>query len=276
MSPATGSRGILSARPRGTSGERRADGRRGFPGSLGPPAATALLPLLLLLPVALGAASPAGDDPEAALRAGNRLFRRGDLEAAYDAYRAGYRGTDPVLAYNLGTTAHHLGRLPEAVLWYRRAEAADGAGDDPWLAQNLESARRRLAAPRHPPPVVWGWLQRRGGALGVAAVVLAWLALGLLLADRRRSFRWAAGRRGGGALAVLALLCWTAAWLPSAAGPRPLVFLEACPGDGGGLPAGSEAWGRREGESYLVRLPGGGRLDCPRASVGEVAGAAGG
>src|SRR5262245_59538298 len=94
------------------------------------------VPLLLLL---LGMAAPhPPSDAAAALREGNRRFHAGDLEEAMEAYAAGYDGADPLLAYNLGTTAHHLDRLPEALLWYRRAIASDSGGaGNPWLRDNL-------------------------------------------------------------------------------------------------------------------------------------------
>ena len=43
---------------------------------------------------------------------GNRLFRAGDLPGALAAYGSGYDPAhpDPLLAYNLGATAHRLGR----------------------------------------------------------------------------------------------------------------------------------------------------------------------
>ena len=79
--------------------------------------------------------------PIDSLREGNRLFREGRLEEAREAYAAGYLPDQPhpVLAYNLATTAHRLGQLPEAILWYRRSAAVNPG--DPWLQENLAGAR---------------------------------------------------------------------------------------------------------------------------------------
>lgn len=109
--------------------------------------------LLLSLP---GLATPA--DPQAALAEGNRRFAKDEIAAALEAYIRGYAGRSAgrsaggspavdgalahALAYNAGTCAMQLGRLPEALLWYRRAEAI--APGDPWLRDNLALARRAL------------------------------------------------------------------------------------------------------------------------------------
>lgn len=191
-----------------------------------------LLTLVLLALLALGAC---GETPSAetrtALEDGNRLFRSGQLESALETYRAGWNPRRPnaQLAYNLATTAHHLDRLPEAVLWYRRALAADPG--DRWLAENLALAREQLATAPTPPPGPLARLGRhRPGLLAVAAG-LAWLALGLLLAGPRR---WA---DGCGLAALVLLLAGLA--IPHLA-PVPAVVLEDC--GTAGPRAGEEVW----------------------------------
>jgi tetratricopeptide (TPR) repeat protein len=199
-----------------------------------------------LLSSALLAAAPlaGAEDPAGALLAGNRLFRGGDLEAALEAYEAGYDPArrDPVLAYNLGTTAHHLGRLPEAVLWYRRA-ALDRA--DPWAADNLAAARRELGTGEPRPPAAALWSEHRRD-LWLLAVLLAWSALALLLAAGAGR-----GARVASVLGGLAALAFAAAEAAPALAPRAAVLLERC----GGLPAGSEVWVSR-GEEGRWRVAG--------------------
>lgn len=200
-------------------------------------------------------------EPDLALREGNRLFEEGELEEAMAAYAAGYgRGAseiDPLLAYNLGTTAHHLGRLPEALLWYRRAQAA--AHDDPWLRENLNLLRRSLGAPDGPAPL-WAAGARAGRWLSVAGVVLAWVALALF-----------ALRRGRGLLVPIALLsCATFAggFLLDRKGPRTGVLLETCPAGQDGLPAGTEVVVLPDGPGF--RLLGHSGLRCPGEVIGLV------
>ncbi len=221
-----------------------------------------------LLPVLLWALCLPVHASQEALREGNRLFRRGDLEAALEAYRAGYHGDDPVLAYNLGTTAHHLGRLPEAVLWYRRAEEMAGDGDL-WLTQNLADARRALDAVHLAPPAPWGLLEAHRHRLAWFAVGLAWLSLGFLLAARRRTSRRAL--RTADCAGILALVLFSTAVLSASLAPTPAVLLEPCGSGDSRLAAGSEVWGRADhGDSFHVELPGGTELPCPMASVGQV------
>lgn len=200
-------------------------------------------------------------DPDVALREGNRLFEEGELEEAMTVYAAGYgRGdseADPLLAYNLGTTAHHLGRLPEALLWYRRAEAA--AHDDPWLQENLDLLRRSLGAPDGPAPL-WAAGAQAGRWLSVAGVILAWVALALFALRRRR-----------GLLAPLAILsCATFATgvLLDRNGPRAGVLLETCPEGKDGLPAGTEVVVVPDGPDF--HLLGQSGLRCPGEVVGLV------
>lgn len=218
------------------------------------PAALSLIALLALLP-----AAAQDTDPEAALRAGNRAFRQGDLAGAVEAYRRGIGGApvDPVLAYNLGTALHRLGRLPEAVLWYRRA-AATGS-PDPWLADNLERARSDLAAPRLGPPPVLALPLRRPAWLPAVAAAAAWGALLVALAGGRR-------RRGAAVLLLAAgLVLFLGQLALSRFGPRPAVLLAPCGED---LPAGSEVWVlRRGGGAFRVTGPG---APCPADAVGLV------
>jgi hypothetical protein len=198
----------------------------------------------------------------AALRAGNRLFRRGDLDGAVQAYRRTdpeEAAGDPVLAYNLATALHRLGRLPEAVLWYRRA--AERLGTDPWLTDNLERARASLAAPRLAPPPLLAPVLLHPWLLPGAAAAAAWAALLLQVAQGGR--RTSSGRPGrpdvwrkgvsGGAVALLTLgaLLWIGHLAVPYLGPRPAVLLSPC---GEALPAGSEVWAR----------PRGGGADGPR------------
>ncbi|HKV07143.1 MAG TPA: tetratricopeptide repeat protein [Thermoanaerobaculia bacterium] len=200
-------------------------------------------------------------DPDVALREGNRLFEEGELEEAMTAYAAGYGrgapGVDPLLAYNLGTTAHHLGRLPEALLWYRRAEAA--AHDDPWLAENLETLQRSLGAPDGPSPL-WAFGARAGRWLSVAGVALAWAALAF----------FALGRRSGalGAVALLACAAFAGGFLLDRKGPRPGVLLESCPAGKEGLPAGTEVVVVPDEQGF--RLLGHSGIRCPGEAVGLV------
>lgn len=229
-----------------------------------------LLALLLLAPAAR-AAPPGGEvtDPETALIEGNRRFREGDLEGAMRAYAAGYGdGADPVLAYNLGVTAHRLGRLPEAVLWYRRAEAALGtpANDDLWLRDNLELARSSLGAPERERPAWARWVERRQSLL-LLGIVLAWSLP--LLATRPERERWLSALIA--LVAVLAFLAFTAGVFLGRLGPRAAVLLADCPAAGPGrpLPAGTEVWVSREGERWRVAGEAGGPV-CPPESIALV------
>ncbi|HEV8577685.1 MAG TPA: hypothetical protein VGX68_01275 [Thermoanaerobaculia bacterium] len=203
-------------------------------------------------------------DPEAALAEGNRRFRRDETAAALDAYVRGYAGgrspTAGVLAYNAGTCALRLGRLPEALLWYRRAEVLRSG--DQWLRDNLILTRRALGDPPEAEPV-WGiWLARRRW-IAAGGVVLAWAALGLLLVPRTPRGLFAAA-------ALLACTAFAAGTLPGRIGPRPAVLLAACPAPGGNLPAGSEVWVRAAKQGGW-RVFGEGRdLHCPANAVGLV------
>lgn len=225
----------------------------------------------LLLPGLAFAPSDGPPDVARALREGNRLFRANRLDPAFEAYAAGYQhgGADPVLAYNLGTTAHHLGRLPEAVLWYRRAEL--GLAGDPWLEENLAIARRTLAAPRLPPPGLLGRLATAAPWLTTSGIALAWLLLGLVLLPGRwrgRALRWTAI-----AVAAAAVSLFCAGLLLPVVGPQPAVLLAACGQNAAALPAGSEVWvtGKTAGGWRIpMQSAGGNPVVCPSDSVGLV------
>jgi tetratricopeptide (TPR) repeat protein len=203
--------------------------------------------------------------PAAALEEGNRLFREGDLEEAMVAYAAGHgrenSDLDPLLAYNLGAAAHHLGRLPEALLWYRRAEA--GGSEDPWLRDNLELVRRDLGVPPEGVSSTWGFWVEKSRWISLAGVALAWGTLGLLLFRRRPRLRLAAPA------ALLSCAVFAAGLLLELRGPRAAVLLEGCPPGEAGLTPGTEVWVLADGEGWRI-LGDGRRLRCPASAVGIV------
>jgi len=239
-------------------------------------AASGLAIAVLLL---LAAAGPM--DPEMALAEGNRLFEKDEVEAALAAYARGYTGKSGLegglsgtLAYNAGTCALRLGRLPEALLWYRRAQAANP--DDPWLRDNLALTRRALGDPPEAALSAGAWLDRRRW-LAAAGVALAWGALAVLILARRDV---QGGRRFRGLLPLLALLAcaaFAAGTFLDRIGPRAAVLLAACPAKGGlpTLPAGTEVWVRSsaEGGWRIVGQTVGHRNGprCPAEAVGLVA-----
>lgn len=230
-----------------------------------------LLAGLLWLP-ADGGGEGDGAELRDALAHGNRLARRGELEAAVDAYAAGWTG-DPggesaSLAYNLGTTYHRLGRLPEALLWYRRAEVRSPG--DRALAENLDLARTELAAARYPAPGAGGWLASHPAVAPTAAVLLAWAAAILLLLRPRlaRSRSPALAEGAWLTAAALALVLWGSALALERWGPQPAVLLDRCSAGGADLPAGSEVWVTPAGDEGWA-VPGGPPgLVCPARSVG--------
>ena len=233
--------------------------------------------LLALAGVLAGRSGGAGGGPAAvadALTRGNRLVRGGELEAALDAYAAGWHGggSGPgaaTLAYNLGTTHQRLGRLPEAVLWYRRATAAAPPPADPWIDENLELARAELAAARFPPPGLAGLLAAHPLLTMATAVGLAWLALALFLARRRlsRSLPETAAEWAWTAPAALAFAAWATVFALAAWGPHPAVLLAPC---GPELAAGSELWVTPAGDDGWSVAGGPQGRVCPRAAVGLV------
>jgi hypothetical protein len=194
------------------------------------------VPLLLSLLLGLALPPPAPDF-DAALREGNRRFQVGDLEGAMTVYTAAWDGADPLLAYNIGTAAHHLGRLPEALLWYRRAEVA-GYDGDLWLEDNLALVRGQLhdAGAREEAATPWGfWMENRERLLWTG-LLLAWAVIPAFLLPRAPRVR----RLAVAAVAFAATLPFAAGLLLSRSGPRAAVLLESCPGPSGQLPAGSE------------------------------------
>lgn len=226
--------------------------------------------LLLLLPLLLGLTAPVPPlDAADALREGNRRFHAGDLTGAMEAYAAGYGQSsgydgsrDPLLAYNLGAAAHHLERLPEALLWYRRA--AEHA-DDLWLQENLELVRDELrAAGAREAGATWSfWMDHRRRLLWIGAL-LAWAALPALLLPRTTRAR----RAALAAVALAAGLPFAAGLLLGRSGPRAAVLLDDCAGPAGRLRAGSEVRVFPvDGRGW--RIPGT-ELTCPEEAVGVV------
>lgn len=228
-----------------------------------------LLGVLLVAPVAAQDDAPPPEassaepiDPLTALAEGNRLFRNGEYAAAVDTYRAGYT-TDaphPTLVYNLGTALHHLDRLPEAVLWYRRA----GDSDDPWLEENLWLARRSLGSQIMPSAGLAGHLARHGTLLRGVAVILAWGAFAMILLWRDGRPPWVLPTAFALTLAVYMTAVGAEHW-----GPKAAVLLEECRSGGSDLPAGTEAWVRPLDDGTF-RLAGT-EVTCPESSVGLVA-----
>jgi tetratricopeptide (TPR) repeat protein len=210
-----------------------------------------------------GLAAPA--DPEDFLAEGNRRFEQDDVEAALAAYARGYTGggspLDGVLAYNAGTCALRLGRLPEALLWYRRAEAATPG--DPWLRDNLALTRRALGDPAEEDSA-WGSWSANRRRLALAGVALAWATVLLFVLVRRLPRSLLA------LFALLACAAFAAGTLLDRFGPRAAVLLAACPARGTGLPAGSEVRVRpAEGGGWHV-LGETRKLRCPAEAVGLV------
>ncbi len=232
---------------------------------------------LVLVSLALLAWALPGDragDPSQALEEGNRLFARDQVEAALEAYTAGWSAAGPelaglrgTLAYNAGTSALRLGRRPEALLWLRRAELA--APEDPWVRDNLRLARQSLGSPADGESgggkawIAWVTWTADGRLLQASAVVLAWVALVLLVLARRR------GRGLVILVALLSCLAFVAGQVLDRRG-RAAVLLASCPG---GPPPGSEVWVRPTADGgwrIAGRLLGKGPR-CPAGAVGLVA-----
>jgi len=222
-----------------------------------------VLVLYMLALVVASVAATAQDtvDPIRALNEGNRLFRDGRVEAAVEAYRAGYdpASVHPTLVYNLGTALHHLDRLPEAILWYRRADA----GADPWLEENLWLARRSLGSQTLPRAGFLGALSGQSAWLHGIAIALAWVALGLLVTGGQ--LRWAAL-----AAFVLALGLYAAVFVGERWGAHPAVLLADCDTAAGELPAGTEAWVRQGSADAWQIVARSAQASCPRDAVGLV------
>jgi hypothetical protein len=195
------------------------------------------------------------------LEEGNRYFRNGQLEEAIAAYRSGYSPSSPhpTLLYNLGTALHHRDQLPEAILWYRRA----GSSEDPWLQENLWLARRSLGSQALPPGGSWGWLTRHADSLRLAAIVLGWISL-LLVILWPHLPGW-----GLVTVALLAVGLYGGAWGVNRWGPREAVVLEDCSSVGGELPAGTETWVRRNPDGGW-RISGSGNAVCDADAVALV------
>lgn len=222
-----------------------------------------LLVLLVLLGLPLaGGPAAAAPDPLAALAAGNEAAAAGKTEEAARAYLEGYdpAAVHPTLAYNLGSTLHQLGRLPEAILWYRRAagESAGAPGGDPWLEDNLLLARRTLGSQTAGHPDFWAELRKNAPLLNGAAIAVAWAGAALALFLPRR--------RGLAAIGLAAGLgLFAVAWLSYSRGAREAVLLSDCATGAGNLPAGSELWVVPEGAAY--RIAGSRDASCPAASL---------
>ena len=196
-------------------------------------------------------------DPQVALAEGNRHFEEGRYDEAAAAYQQGYSSATPhpTLLYNLGATLHHLDRLPEAILWYRRADTKE----DAWLQENLWLARRSLGSQQLPPGGLFGWLGRHTTQLQVVAIGLSWATL-LILILWNRIPNWLPG-----VLAFLAATLFVVGLAVERWGPHPAVLLEDCVSGAGEVPAGTEAWVRRTTAGWSVSGTAG--MVCPAESA---------
>lgn len=222
--------------------------------------------LLLVLTVAVltGTRAAAQSEQVAALREGNRLFREDRIEEAFDAYQAGYDAAapHPVLSYNLGTAAHRLDRLPEAILWYRRAAAVNPG--DPWLRENLESARATLGLQPYPAPGIAAAISRHTRWVYLLAALIAWTGAGLWLARSRAPLRPVVS------LLAVALVVYGIAWIAGRSTPRAAVVIAECTGRDGDLPAGSEVWIASHDDDTVEIAAGGLQIACPADAVHPV------
>jgi len=214
--------------------------------------AVSAFPWLLATAAGGAAARSAADEAE-------RLFSAGDFPGAYAAYGKAQSQApdDPRLAYDLGVTAHRLGRFPEAILWYRRAEALDRE-PDAWIAENLDRARRAAGAPEPlPPPPRATSVRPLGHGVAIAGVLLAWLGFALhLVAPARRLALFA--------LASASACLFVAGFGLAAFAPREVVLLRTC----GHHPAGSELWVRPWPFDGLRTVPAG--ESCPAGAAGAI------
>ncbi len=205
------------------------------------------------------APSPGKLDALSALQEGNRLFEAGDLAGAVSTYRLGYDPRQPnlTLTYNLATALHHSERLPEAILWYRRAMS-----DDPWVEENLWLARKSLGSQRLPLTGFRGWLVTHGPRAADALVAWVWLAcLGAVVLPGNR-LRPAVAAAGMGTLLYLALA------VAATRTPKAVVFLEDCETGSVELPAGTEAWAVRTQQGWEIASAE--NAVCPESSLGLV------
>ena len=205
-------------------------------------------------------APPTGKlDAISALQEGNRLFEAGDLAGAVSTYRLGYDPQKPnlTLTYNLATALHHSERLPEAILWYRRAMS-----DDPWVEENLWLARKSLGSQTLPLTGFHSWLVSYGPKLADGLVIWIWLALlsAVLLPGAR--FKPAVAAAAVGTLLYLALV-GAATRVPEA-----VVLLEDCETGSAELPAGTEAWALKTREGWQIASVE--NAVCPESSLGLV------
>jgi hypothetical protein len=217
--------------------------------------------VLLILGLVLAVPAAAQSAQVEALREGNRLFREGRVEEAYSAYLAGHDDADPhaVLSYNLGTAAHHLDRLPEAILWYRRA--AELNPGDPWLQENLEMARNTLGLQPYAEPGLVGAASRHTAMVYYLAAIIAWVGTALWFARPR-------GRLLGPALVVtVGVVIYGGALLASHLAPVAGVVTTTCSAPTGDLPSGSEVWIVGGSIETVDVAAGGSVLRCPTDSV---------
>jgi len=220
----------------------------------------------LLVVLCLLAATPLAAQSEqiVALREGNRLFREGRVEEAYDTYLEGFDAAapHPVLSYNLGAAAHRLNRLPEAILWYRRAALVNPG--DPWLQENLESARATLGLQPYPAPGLASAVSRHARTLYYLAALIAWVGAALWMARSRSRLRPTL------TLLAVALTVYGAAVLAGRWTPIAAIVTEECTGRSGDLPAGSEVWIARNTGGRVEIAAGGLQITCPSEAVSPV------
>ncbi len=222
---------------------------------------TGAIKLAILAAVAGALPASAQINQISALREGNRLFREGRVEEAHEAYLRGYDINVPhsILFYNLGTTAQHLGRLPEAILWYRRAESLSPR--DPWLQENLEIARDTLGLRPYSAPGFSGGIVRNARALYYLSALLAWGGALLWLVRGRHPPLVPLILLGSG------LLVYAGTLLASQSAPAAVVLIEDCASTAGDLPAGSEVWVVRSGAATIEVAAGQLSLQCKLEAV---------
>jgi len=221
--------------------------------------------LCLMVAAPLGAPALFAQSPQVtALREGNRQFREGRLEDAYATYFAGYdtSAPHPILAYNLGTAAHHLGRLPEAILWYRRADTANPG--DPWLRENLETARATLGLQPYSAPGIAGSVSRHSQLLYYLGATVAWIGVALWMARSRSRLAPTIS------LLAVAVVIYGGTLLASRQAPRPAVVVDDCSGTEADLPEGSEVWIVAARHDTVELAAGSLTIACPADSVAPI------